>query len=199
MVAAFLVLWLGESALWYFLSLAFLFAGAICLGKAEYEKPAAIAQRKAIRLQPVLEKQVRDWEVIVNEVNHLRRWLRRQSDYELLGECDRLLKDAKRELRDSRSRLKEHREAFNIAYWVYQHLDQRGRPRYEYVIHRGLCDSCNNGNRKPSMWVGFDGTSRQWDGPYDEWKQAQASGVGKRRFCLLCCSDLRLLAEDGKV
>lgn len=29
---------------------------------------------------------------------------------------------------------------------------------------------------------------------YGEWKQAQASGVGKRRFCLLCCSDLRLLA-----
>lgn len=193
LLVALLVAWLSESALWCFL---FLFAGAICSGMAEDKKPAAIARRKAIRLQPVLEKQVRDWEVIIKEVSRLRRWLRRRSHYELLDECDRLLKGAKRELRDSRSRLKEHRVAFNTAYWVYQHLDQRGLPRYEYMIHRGLCYSCNSGKSKPSMWVGFDGTSRRWNGPYDEWRQAQASGVGKRRCCWVCCPDLRRMASD---
>ena len=186
-LAGLLVVLLIGSVLWFFLyGLAVLIVSAIMVG----QEPAAIAKSKAITLQPVFEKQVRDWEVIIKEVKGLRRWLPRHGKDELLGECDRLLKDAKRELRDSRRRLKEHREAFNTAYWVYQHVDQRGRPRYKYVIHRGLCDSCNNGQRKPSMWVGLDGDGRRWHGPYDELIYAQASGVGNCRFCWRCCPDL---------
>ena len=164
---------------WAFLSL---FVSLVLVFEAASRKPEAVAERKAIELHATLEKQVRDWNAIINELKRLREKLRRGGHTQLLDECSLLLKDARLDLRDARSRLDEHRQTFNTEYWVYQDLDQWGRPRKKYVVHRGLCDSCNSGRSKPSRL-------KKWDGPYDEWEHAQ--GVGTRSFCIVCCNDLR--------
>lgn len=172
----------------------FALAGAVSIGVSESMEPMEVGKRKAVELHAALERQIQDWNTIIKEINGLRKELaadggvsRRNGHLRLLDECNLLLQDAQLELRDARSRLKEHRDAFNTAYWIYQDLDQRGRPNYKYVVHRGPCVSCNNGRRRSFLGM------KKWDGPYDEWEHAQ--GIGTRRFCLTCCRDLHPLVQ----
>ena len=161
---------------------------------ASHKNPEAVADRKAIELDGVLEGPIRDWNTIIEELKRLRQELatrtveggvsRWDSHFYLLDECNTLLRNATLELGDARRRPKEHREVFNTGYWIYQSLDPRDRPNCKYVIHRGLCASCNNGRRKSHL------STKRWDGPYDEWEHAE--GIGTRRFCLSCCGELRV-------
>lgn len=176
---------LSESG-WAFLpALAFVVSWAVASSK----EPTAAAKQEAIKLHAELERQVRDWNTILKELERLRQELRRSGHSDLAEECDELMREARLEQRGTGIRMREHREAFKTTYWIYQNLDQRGRPGYKYVIHRGLCDLCNHGERKPFLGM------KRWDGPYDEWKGAQ--GYGVRRFCLACCSDLREAVIQG--
>lgn len=172
----------------------FLLASIVSIGEADRRSPKAVADRNAIKLDTVLERQIRDWNTIIDELRRLRQDLatgtveghvsRWDSHFRLLDECNALLRDAQLELRDARIRLKAHREVFNTAYWIHQSLDPRGRPNYKYIIHRGLCASCNNGRRKSHL------STKKWDGPYEEWEHA--GGIGTRRFCISCCGELRV-------
>ena len=187
-VVAVCLITLGDSG-WGFLPA---LASAVAFLVASTKEPTAAAKTKAIKLHAVLERQLQEWNAIIEELERLRRELRRSGHSRLAGECDEVMREARLEQRGTGTRMREHREAFNTAYWIYQNLDQRGRPNYKYVIHRGPCDLCNHGERKPFLDM------KRWDGPYDEWEHAQ--GVGTRRFCLACCSDLRerrLAKEDG--
>ena len=150
--------------------------------------PDFVARQKALRLQPILEQQIREWEEVIKEVKNTRKSLRKTSDHDLLAECDRLLKYARREQRAQSCRRKEeHQEAFNMAYYVLQHRDERRRPT-KFVVHRGLCASVT-GKDKRSIFG-----STEWHGPYED--RQFAHGGGTRRYCSSCCSDLLPLRND---
>ena len=136
---------------------------------------------RALKLQPLLEQQIREWEAIVRDLEHMRRSPRRWNSHDLAVELDQVLNDARRELKESRKRKKEHGEAFDMAYYVLQRRDERGRPR-KYVVHRGLCPR-HSGIDKQSIFG-----SAVWHGPYMDWKDAH--GLGIRQYCTNCCSDL---------
>ena len=136
---------------------------------------------KALELQPVLEQQVREWKVIVEDLENMRESFRRWNNGSLAQELERLLDDARHELKKCRKRKKEHGETFDMAYYVLQRRDERGRPR-KYIVHGGLCP-----RRKGEDKHGIFG-SAVWCGPYKNWQDAH--GLGTRRYCTFCCSDL---------
>lgn len=136
---------------------------------------------RALELQPALEQNVREWKAIVRHLEQMRRASRKWNDDGLAQELGHLLDDARRELKESRRRKEEHGKAFDMAYYVLQRRDERGRPR-KHVVHRGLCPR-HSGKDKRGIFG-----SAIWHGPYREWQEAH--GLGTRQYCTLCCSDL---------
>lgn len=177
------LMYIGELGAGFLVILATLILSCVAQPETNAAMRESRLHLRALELQPVLEQQVGEWEVIVEDLENMRKSSRRWSNGGLAQEVERLLDDSRRELKKSRKRKKEHGEAFDMAYYVLQRRDERGRPR-KYVVHRGLCPW-----RKDKDKRGIFG-SAVWYGPYENWQDAH--GLGTRRYCTFCCGDLHV-------